>query len=196
MRIVLASNNQHKLKELNALLPTSLELIFQRELGIEAVEETGLTFVENAILKARHASRLCKLPAIADDSGLEVDYLNGSPGIRSARYAGETATDMQNNVKLLEALDKLASSQRKARFQSVIVFLRHDEDPTPVIACGTWEGEILDQPQGSGGFGYDPLFYIPSLGRTAAQLPEEEKNRVSHRRLALAKLQEMMNLDV
>ena len=195
MRIVLASSNQHKLKELVAVLPPSLELLFQQDFGVEAVAETGLTFIENAILKARHAAKVCKLPAIADDSGLEVDYLGGYPGIHSARYAGERATDIQNNAKLLAALNKLAPQQRKARFQSVIVFLRHEYDPTPVIASGTWEGEILEQPQGSGGFGYDPLFYIPSLKKTAAQLSEVEKNNLSHRGLALSMLQEMINLE-
>lgn len=196
MRIVLASGNQQKLAELVSLLPASLDLVFQGDFGVSATEETGLTFVENAIIKARHAAKLCNLPAIADDSGLEVDYLMGSPGIHSSRYAGQLASDAQNNVKLLAALKDATTRQRNARFQSVIVFLRHAGDPMPVIACGSWEGRILEQPRGTAGFGYDPLFYIPSLEKTAAQLSEAEKNRISHRGQALARLQKLINLDV
>ena len=196
MRIVLASGNQQKLAELVSLLPASLDLVFQGDFGVSATEETGLTFVENAIIKARHAAKLCNLPAIADDSGLEVDYLMGSPGIHSSRYAGQLASDAQNNVKLLAALKDATTRQRNARFQSVIVFLRHAGDPMPVIACGSWEGRILEQPRGTAGFGYDPLFYIPSLEKTAAQLSEAEKNRISHRGQALAGLQKLINLDV
>lgn len=195
MRIVLASGNPHKLQELVRVLPASLDLIFQDDFGLESAEETGLTFVENAIIKARHAAKSCHLPAIADDSGLEVDYLMGAPGIVSSRYAGQLASDAQNNAKLLTALIDAAAGQRQARFQSVIVYMRHGDDPTPVIACGTWEGTILEQPRGSAGFGYDPLFYIPSLGKTAAQLSATEKNRISHRGQALAQLQNLINLD-
>jgi len=195
MRIVLASGNQHKLAELISVLPSSLDLVFQGDFGVAAARETGLTFVENAIIKARHAAKLCNLPAIADDSGLEVDYLKGSPGIHSSRYAGPRASDAENNVKLLAELKDATTRQRNARFQSVIVFLRHAGDPTPVIACGSWEGRILEQPLGSAGFGYDPLFYIPSLEKTAAQLPAAEKNRISHRGQALAQLQKLINLD-
>lgn len=195
MRIVLASSNPHKLQELVSVLPASLDLIFQGDFGVAAVEETGLTFVENAIIKARHAAKLCDLPAIADDSGLEVDYLKGSPGIYSSRYAGQLASDAQNNAKLLAALADATDGQRHARFQSVIVYMRHGSDPTPVIACGTWEGRILEQPRGSAGFGYDPLFYIPSLGKTAAQLSKTEKTRISHRGQALTRLQKLINLD-
>lgn len=195
MRIVFASSNPHKLKELVCVLPASLDLVFQGDLGVAAVEETGLTFVENAIIKARHAARLCNLPAIADDSGLEVDYLMGGPGIYSSRYAGQLASDAQNNAKLLAALVEATAGQRHARFQSVIAYMRHGDDPTPVIACGTWEGKILEQPRGSAGFGYDPLFYIPSLGKTAAQLSVAEKNRISHRGQALIRLQKLINLN-
>ena len=195
MRIVLASSNQHKLAELISVLPSSLDLVFQGDFGVAAARETGLTFVENAIIKARHAAKLCNLPAIADDSGLEVDYLMGSPGIHSSRYAGQLASDAQNNMKLLAALKDATTRQRNARFQSVIVFLRHAGDPMPIIACGSWEGRILEQPRGTAGFGYDPLFYIPSLEKTAAQLPAAEKNRISHRGQALAQLQKLINLD-
>lgn len=192
VRIVLASSNQHKLEELKSVLPASLDLIPQKNFGIEAPEETGLTFVENAIIKARHASQLAGLPAIADDSGLEVDYLAGSPGIVSSRYAGNNATDQDNNEKLLAALRNVAPQDRKARFQSVIVFMRHAHDPTPVIASGTWEGSIRLQAQGSNGFGYDPLFFLQELNKTAAELSKDEKNSISHRGRALAQLQELM----
>lgn len=194
MRIVLASCNQHKLAELVSVLPASLDLVSQGDFGVAAAEETGLTFVENAIIKARHAAKFCNLPAISDDSGLEVDYLMGSPGIHSSRYAGPLASDAENNMKLLAALKDATNGQRDARFQSVIVFIRHADDPAPVIAHGSWEGRILEQPRGTAGFGYDPLFYIPSLEKTAAQLSEAEKNRISHRGQALAQLQKLINL--
>jgi|TARA_B100001964_G_scaffold245799_1_gene336424 XTP/dITP diphosphohydrolase len=195
MRIVLASNNQHKLQELVSVLPASLDLVFQRELGVEEAEETGSTFIENAIIKARHAAMSCNLPAIADDSGLEVDFLKGSPGIYSSRFAGEGATDAENNEKLLAALELTPTEERSARFQCVIVFMQHALDPTPLVAQGTWKGRILTQPLGKAGFGYDPLFFIPSLEKSAAQLSEAEKNRISHRGLALARLQKLINLD-
>ena len=186
MKIVLASGNQHKLEELSTVLPDSMNLVFQGDLGIEGPEETGLTFVENAILKARHASHESGLSAIADDSGLEVDFLKGAPGIYSARYAGADATDNDNNLKLLSELEGAAS--RTARFRCVIVFMRHGKDPMPVITNGTWEGIILDAPQGTNGFGYDPLFYVPALGKSAAELPDFEKNKIGHRGQALSEL--------
>ncbi len=195
MRIVLASNNQHKLQELVSVLPASLDLVFQGELGVEGAAETGSTFIENAILKARHAAMSCDLPAIADDSGLEVDFLKGSPGIYSSRFAGEGATDEENNEKLLAALEQTPAEERNARFQCVIVFMKHEHDPTPLVAQGTWEGRILTHPRGKSGFGYDPLFYIPSLEKSAAQLSEAEKNQISHRGIALFRLQKLLNLD-
>jgi XTP/dITP diphosphohydrolase len=196
MRIVLASSNQHKLEELVSVLPISLDLVPQARLGIVAPEETGLTFVENAIIKARHASQLAGLPAIADDSGLEVDYLQGSPGIYSSRYAGSNATDQDNNSKLLDALLDVAPENRQAKFQCVIVFMRHALDPTPVIAMGTWAGSILNRAQGTSGFGYDPLFHLSSLNKTAAELSKDEKNSISHRGQALAQLQQLMLVQV
>ena len=192
MRIVLASSNQHKLEELVSVLPASLDLVPQASLGIVAPEETGLTFVENAIIKARHASQLTGLPAIADDSGLEVDYLEGSPGIYSSRYAGSNATDQDNNSKLLDSLLGVTPENRQAKFQCVIVFMRHALDPTPVIAMGTWAGSILNRAQGTSGFGYDPLFHLSSLNKTAAELSKDEKNSISHRGQALAQLKQLM----
>ena len=192
MRIVLASSNQHKLEELVSVLPVSLDLVPQASFGIVAPEETGLTFVENAIIKARHASQLAGLPAIADDSGLEVDYLEGSPGIYSSRYAGNNATDQDNNSKLLDSLLGVTPENRQAKFQCVIVFMRHALDPTPVIAMGTWAGSILNRAQGTSGFGYDPLFHLSSLNKTAAELSKDEKNSISHRGQALAQLQQLM----
>ena len=196
MRIVLASSNQHKLEELVSVLPASLDLVPQASFGIVAPEETGLTFVENAIIKARHASQMAGLPAIADDSGLEVDYLEGSPGIYSSRYAGSNATDQDNNSKLLDSLLGVTPENRQAKFQCVIVFMRHALDPTPVIAMGTWAGSILNRAQGTSGFGYDPLFHLSSLNKTAAELSKEEKNSISHRGQALAQLQQLMLVQV
>jgi XTP/dITP diphosphohydrolase len=196
MRIVLASSNQHKLEELVSVLPDSLDLVAQASFGIDAPEETGLTFVENALIKARHASQLAGLPAIADDSGLEVDYLEGSPGIYSSRYAGSNATDQDNNSKLLDALLDVTPENRQAKFQCVIVFMRHALDPTPVIAMGTWAGSILTRAQGTSGFGYDPLFHLSSLNKTAAELSKDEKNSISHRGQALAQLQQLMLVQV
>ena len=184
-RIVLASNNAGKVREINQLLSDySIEIIPQREFDIPDADETGLTFVENAILKARHAAALAGLPAIADDSGIEVDYLNGAPGIRSARYA-DGAGDEANNRKLLAALAGVPQAQRGARFQCLLVYMRHAEDPTPLICQGTWEGRILTEPLGDNGFGYDPLFWVPDHGCSSAQLPPEVKNRLSHRGQAL-----------
>lgn len=187
--LVIATGNQKKLLELRALIGVSgLRLRSQAEFDIAGADETGLSFVENAILKARHASRHSGLPALADDSGLEVDALNGLPGIRSARFAGPQASDAQNNRKLLDALAGVADERRNARFHCVIVLLRHAEDPVPLICCGTWEGKILRSPAGERGFGYDPLFLVPEHGCSAAELPAGVKNRISHRALALAQL--------
>ncbi len=187
-RIVLASNNAGKVREINQLLAEQqIEVVPQKEFDIPEAEETGLTFVENAILKARHASKLSGLPAIADDSGLEVDALKGAPGIYSARYAGNGG-DQANNEKLLEALKDIPEAERTARFQCLMVYLRHAEDPTPIICQGTWEGRILTAPQGENGFGYDPVFLVPEEGCSSAELSPEVKNRLSHRGQALRKL--------
>lgn len=187
--LVLASGNAGKLAEIARLLePLGLVIRTQTEFGITPPEETGLSFIENAILKARHAARLSGLPALADDSGLEVDFLNGAPGIYSARYAGEDGNDAANNHKLLGALEGVPAGQRSARFRCVIALLRHAEDPMPLVATGTWEGRILEAPRGEGGFGYDPLFLPAGLERTAAELGKAEKNRLSHRGQALQAL--------
>ena len=186
MKVVLASNNKGKLRELGELLATHhMQVIAQGELGIEDTVEDGLSFVENAIIKARHASIRSGLPAIADDSGLEVDALKGEPGIYSARYAGEHADDAANNRKLLAALAGVPDEQRSARFQCLMVFMRHAEDPTPLICQGSWEGRILREPRGDNGFGYDPLFWVASENASAAELPAEVKNAQSHRGKAL-----------
>jgi XTP/dITP diphosphohydrolase len=188
-RIVLASNNAGKVREINQLLAEQqIEVVPQKEFAIPEAEETGLTFVENAILKARHAAHLSGLPAIADDSGIEVDALRGAPGIYSARYAGVGAGDQANNEKLLQALKEIPEEQRSARFQCLMVYMTHAEDPTPIICQGTWEGRILLAPQGDNGFGYDPLFFVPGEGCSSAELTPEVKNRLSHRGQALRKL--------
>ncbi len=188
-RIVLASGNAGKVKEINQLLSNQLiQVIAQSEFNVPEIEETGLTFVENAILKARNAARHSGLPAIADDSGLEVDALNGAPGIHSARFAGPAATDQANNDKLLEQLKEVPEAQRSARFQCLLVYLRHPTDPTPLICQGTWEGRILFQPQGENGFGYDPLFFVPDHHCSSAALQPEVKNQLSHRGRALREL--------
>jgi len=188
-RIVLASNNAGKVREINQLLADrQIEVIPQRAFDIPDAEETGLTFVENAILKARHAAGLSGLPAIADDSGIEVDALEGAPGIYSARFAGPECDDLRNNQKLLDALQGVAEEERSARFQCLMVYMRHADDPTPIICQGIWEGRILTVPQGDNGFGYDPLFWVPSESCSSAQLSPELKNRLSHRGQALRKL--------
>jgi XTP/dITP diphosphohydrolase len=188
-KILLASSNPGKLREIAAILAEhDMEIVPQSSCGIGDADETGLTFVENAILKARHASRLSGLPALADDSGLEVDALGGAPGVFSARYAGEGASDADNNAKLLKALHGVPPEDRTARFRCVMVYLRHEFDPSPIIAQGVWEGLILDEPRGDGGFGYDPYFFVPGAGRGSAELPAEEKNRLSHRGQALRDL--------
>lgn len=188
-RIVLASGNRGKLKEFQQLLASSnFEITAQSDLNVPDVAETGLSFVENAIIKARNAAQHSGLPALADDSGLEVDALQGAPGIYSARFAGANADDAANNRKLLELLAHTPESQRSARFQCVLVFMRHATDPSPLICQGTWEGQILAAPRGDAGFGYDPLFYIPELQQTAAELVPAIKNQRSHRGQALVKL--------
>ncbi len=192
MCIVLASGNPGKIREIQAILaPFGVRILPQTAFAIPEIEETAPTFVENALIKARNAARYAGLPALADDSGLEVEALNGAPGVYSARYAGPGADDALNNAKLLEALTGLEEKDRGARFRCVLVFVRHPYDPSPLIAEGTWEGVITTQPRGEGGFGYDPLFYLPELGRTAAQLAAEEKNRLSHRGKALQRLLEL-----
>ena len=192
MKVVLASNNAHKVEELKQNLPVDFSIVTMAELHIESPDETGTTFVENAIIKARYAAEQSGLAAIADDSGLEVDYLDGAPGIYSSRFAGTDATDSQNNIKLLEALKGVSTDLRRARFRSVIVMLKHKADPTPVIAMGTWEGQILTSPQGDKGFGYDPIFFVPHLNRCAAELTQDEKTNHSHRGLALKQLNQIL----
>jgi XTP/dITP diphosphohydrolase len=188
-RIVLASGNPGKARELGALLADfHAEVLPQSAFNVPEAEETGLSFVENAILKARNAAAHSGLPAIADDSGLEVDALNGAPGIYSARYAGPGCSDADNNAKLLEMLRDIPEAERSARFQCVLVYMRHAEDPTPLIVQGTWEGRILSELRGEGGFGYDPLFYVPEKDCASAELAAEEKNRLSHRGKALQAL--------
>jgi len=192
-KVVLASGNPGKLIELRSMLSRKkVALISQSELEVTEVEETGLNFVENALIKARHACMETGLPAIADDSGLEVDALAGEPGIYSARYAGVSGptADAENNVKLLQELEQVPEQDRTARFQCVIAYLNHYKDPMPLICQGSWEGRILFSERGSNGFGYDPLFYVPTHGCTSAQLDAEVKNSLSHRGQALRKLLE------
>jgi len=187
--IVLASGNRKKVVELQHLLqPLGIAIIPQSQLNIPDADETGLAFVENAILKARHACRLSGLSAIADDSGLEVDALNGQPGIYSARFAGVPTNDANNNRLLLEQMKNVAPENRRARFQCVLVYLRHDADPTPLICQGSWEGSILAAPRGAQGFGYDPLFFVPTHGCSAAEMLPEEKAAISHRGHAMRQL--------
>lgn len=184
-RIVLASGNRGKVREFSELLADrAISVIPQSDFGVPDVAETGLTFVENAIIKARNAAAHTALPAIADDSGLEVDYLNGAPGIYSARYAGDGGSTA-NIAKLLSALGGVDTPDRGARFQCVLVYLRHADDPTPLICQGTWEGRILTAAQGEAGFGYDPVFYVPDEGCSAAELSADRKNALSHRGQAL-----------
>lgn len=191
--ILLASNNAGKVRELAQLLTDSpLQISAQREYGVPEVEETGLSFVENAILKARHAAQHSGLPALADDSGLEVDALHGAPGIYSARYAGVGASDAANIEQLLADLTAVPEPERTARFQCVLVYLRHAADPTPLICQGTWEGRILYEPCGTNGFGYDPIFFVPTHGCSAAELDPETKNQLSHRGQALRRLRERL----
>ncbi len=194
MKLVLASNNAKKLKELREILaPLGWELVPQGELGVPEAEEPHCTFVENALAKARHAAALTGLPALADDSGVCIDALGGAPGVQSARYAGEPKSDARNNDKLLAELGKLAGKDsRRGHYYCVLVFVRAADDPQPIIAEGEWHGEVLDAPRGDGGFGYDPLFLIPELGQSVAEIAAAEKNRRSHRGQALARLVERL----
>lgn len=186
MRVVLATGNPGKLQELRALLqPLAIEVVPLSQFTREAVPETGLTFVENAIIKARHAAQLAQMPAIADDSGLEVDALHGAPGIYSARYAGAQATDDENLRKLLATLAGRKPAERGARYCCALVYMRWEHDPFPLISQASWEGRIAAAPRGSGGFGYDPIFELPQRGITVAELPAAEKNQLSHRGQAL-----------
>ena len=188
-KLVLASANAGKLRELKRILDDlGYDLHPQSEFGVSEAAETGATFVENAIIKARHAAEQTGLPALADDSGIEVDALDGAPGVYSARFAGSNADDDANNALLVEKLRDLPQARRGARYRAVIVFMRHAGDPSPLICEGSWEGVIQLEPAGDGGFGYDPYFYLPELGCTSAELSADEKNRLSHRGQALAKL--------
>jgi len=193
-KIVLASGNSGKLREIQAVLnQQQFQLIKQSEFNVPDVAETGTTFVENAIIKARHAAEKTGLPALADDSGIEVDALQGAPGVYSARYAGTPGEDDANNSKLLAEMKNVAEKLRTARFQCVIVYMQHAEDPMPLICEGTWEGKILHNLSGPNGFGYDPLFYVPTHKCSSAELEPAEKNRISHRAQALKKLIATLN---
>ena len=190
-KLVIASNNPGKLKEIGALLaPLSIEIVSQSDYNTGEADEPFGTFVENALAKARHASRCSGLPALADDSGICVSALNGAPGVNSARYAGEPKSDARNNQKLIEALKN--QTDRRAYYYCVIVLVRHPGDPQPIIVDGSWHGEIIDQPRGTGGFGYDPYFLLPEFGKTAAELTTEQKNKISHRGQALEKLSDIL----
>ena len=190
-KIVLASGNIGKLRELSQILsPLGLELIAQSDLNVAEAEETGLSFVENAIIKARNAALFTGLPAIADDSGIEVDALHGAPGIYSSRYAGPDASDTDNIEALLEAMKDVPETERTARFQCVVVFMRHAEDPTPLICQGSWQGQILQSPLGDEGFGYDPVFWVSETDCTAAELSPEQKHAISHRGKAMRQFME------
>ncbi|CDG98164.1 putative protein controls HAP (6-N-hydroxylaminopurine) mutagenesis (Ham1) [Xenorhabdus bovienii str. puntauvense] len=192
-KVILATGNAGKVRELADLLTDfGLDIVAQTELGVDSADETGLTFIENAIIKARHAAAITGLPAIADDSGLSVNALGGAPGIYSARYAGIDASDRNNLEKLLEAMRDIPDEERQAQFNCVLVYLRHAEDPTPLIFHGRWSGIITHEPAGNGGFGYDPIFYVPEFGCTAAELSREQKSAVSHRGQALKMLLEAM----
>ena len=189
MKLVLASSNQGKLEELRSLLSgNGIELVAQSDLGVDDADETGATFVENALIKARHATRITGLPALADDSGICVDALDGAPGLYSARYAGEHGNASRNIDKLLRAMDEVADPQRTAHFYCVLVLLRHEHDPQPLIVEGQWNGLILRERRGHGGHGYDPVFFDPAQGQSAAEMELALKNRLSHRGQALAQL--------
>lgn len=193
-KVVLASGNKKKLAELqNLLTPLNIEVVPQSEFEVPEADETGTTFVENAIIKARNACKYTGLPAIADDSGIQVAALRGAPGVFSARFAGVGASDEKNNKLLVELLSDMPDVNRDARYVAVLVLMEHEDDATPIICQGTWEGEIVLEPQGDQGFGYDPHFLVPEKGCTAAQLPAEEKNAMSHRGKAMAKLLAQLN---
>lgn len=193
--VVLASNNTGKLKELRELLSNAnIELIPQSQLNIDDAEETGLSFIENALIKARHAAKISGLPALADDSGIAVNALNGQPGIYSARFSGTNATDASNNAKLLKLMENIPARNRAAEFHCVLAFLRHAEDPTPIVCHGIWAGEILTTPSGINGFGYDPLFFVKEENHTSAELPASRKQKISHRAKAMEKLREQLDI--
>ncbi|GIC76362.1 XTP/dITP diphosphatase [Moritella sp. F3] len=188
-KVVLATGNPGKVREMSALLAEfGLEVLPQSDFNIVEADETGTTFIENAIIKAKHAATLTGLPAIADDSGLAVDALQGVPGIYSARYAGVDASDRDNLLKLLDALKGVPTAQRTARFHCVLVYMTHAEDPTPLVCHGTWDGVITEQPSGEDGFGYDPIFFVESEGCTSAELTKQRKSELSHRGQALTAL--------
>lgn len=188
-KIVLATGNQGKVREMADLLADfGFDVVAQSEFNVSEVAETGTTFIENAIIKARHAAKETGLPAIADDSGLEVDFLQGAPGIYSARYAGEKASDQENLEKLLTAMDGVPQEKRSARFHCVLVLIRHENDPTPIVCHGTWEGRILTQAHGDNGFGYDPIFFVPEENCASAELAPARKKQLSHRGKALQQL--------
>jgi len=194
-QLVLASGNPGKLRELSAILDDlGYQLSAQSEFNVSEVAETGTTFVENAIIKARHAAIETGLPALADDSGIEVDALDGAPGVYSARFAGTGADDAANNALLVEKLKSVPKAERGARYRAVIVLMRHAADPSPLICEGDWEGMIQLQPSGDGGFGYDPYFYLPEKGCSSAELSAAEKNRLSHRGQALTELKRKLSL--
>jgi XTP/dITP diphosphohydrolase len=193
-RVVLASSNPGKLREMQAILAEyAIAVMPQSEFGVAPAEETGATFVENAILKARHAARLAGLPAIADDSGIEVDALGGRPGVLSARYAGPGADDRRNLELLIAELRATGELRPSARFHCVMVYMHGADDVMPIVAQGTWEGTLVQEPRGRNGFGYDPVFLVPTHGCTSAELPPEIKNRISHRALALRELMEKLH---
>lgn len=193
-QIVLASGNQKKLAELSRILqPFQLRLTPQSAFQVEDAIEDGLTFIENAIIKARHACAKTKLPAISDDSGIEVDYLNGQPGIYSARYSGASSNDQSNLNKLLDELKGVKPEERTARYQCVIVYMQHQADPTPIVCQGSWEGVILEEALGDGGFGYDPIFYCSKAKKSAAQMHPDEKSFISHRGKALREFTNILN---
>ncbi len=192
-KLVIASNNKGKLREIDELLaPLAIEIISQSQFDAGEVDEPYQTFVENALAKARHASRCSNLPALADDSGICVQVLGGAPGVNSARFAGEPKSDTRNNQKLIEALQD--KTDRRAYYYCVIVLVRHADDPQPIIVDGSWHGEIVDQPRGEGGFGYDPYFFVPEFGKTSAELTAAQKNRISHRGQALAHLVDILRI--
>ncbi len=196
-KLVIATANAGKLRELRAILAgLPFKVVSQSALGVVAPEETGSSFLANALLKARHASAVTGAAALADDSGLEVDALGGAPGIHSARYAGAAADDAANNAKLLAALEGLPTVKRRARYRCVLVYVDGPEDPAPLTAEGVWEGYVLGAPRGAGGFGYDPYFWLPELEATAAELDPDEKNRLSHRGKALLALREQLRTRV
>jgi XTP/dITP diphosphohydrolase len=193
MKIVLASNNPGKIREFSDMFaPCSIELVTQASLGINEIEETGLSFIENALLKARHAAKISGLPALADDSGLAIAALDGAPGIYSARYAGVQCDNNKNITKVLDEMQHVSDAHRHAEFHCVLAFMTHDLDPIPLVCEGKWAGSILREPKGQHGFGYDPIFYVSEEKKSSAELPNELKNRISHRARALQSLMKLL----